>query len=41
MGTEAYYPGGGDKGRHIPIIYGDYYFIEAIYKLRGNDILFW
>lgn len=35
-GTERY---GG--GVHIPIIYGDYYFVEALYKLRGNDMLFW
>lgn len=39
MGTEAYVC--RDIGRHAPIIYGDYYFIEAIYKLRGNDMLFW
>ena len=38
MGTEAY---GRERGRHIPIIYGDYFFTEAIYKLRGNDMLFW
>lgn len=41
MGTEAYYPGSGRNGRNIPIIYGDFYFIEALYKLRGNEILFW
>ena len=39
MGTEAYHA--ADKGKHIPIIYGDYYFAEALYKLRGGDILFW
>lgn len=39
MGTEAY--NRSETGLHIPIIYGDYYFAEAIYKLRGNDILFW
>ncbi len=39
MGTEAYVC--RDMGRHAPIIYGDYYFIEAIYKLKGNDMLFW
>ncbi|MEG1880142.1 MAG: glycoside hydrolase family 88 protein [Oscillospiraceae bacterium] len=39
MGTEAYRPREG--GKHIPIIYGDYYFIEALYKLRDNDMLFW
>jgi len=37
MGTEAYHYG----GKNIPIIYGDYYFIEAIYKLKSNDKLFW
>ena len=25
---------------HIPLIYGDYYFTEAIYKLKGFDLLF-
>lgn len=39
MGTEAYHA--ADKGKHIPIIYGDYYFAEALYKLRGGDVLFW
>ena len=38
MGTEAY---SRERGRHIPIIYGDYFFAEALYKLRGNDMLFW
>lgn len=38
MGTEAY---PRERGRHIPIIYGDYFFAEALYKLRGNDLLFW
>lgn len=36
-GTEAYH--GGEA--NIPIIYGDYYFIEAICKLRGSELLFW
>lgn len=35
-GTERY--GGGE---HMPIIYGDYFFAEALYKLRGNKLLFW
>lgn len=39
MGTERYYP--IDVGKHMPIIYGDYYFAEALYKLRGGDMLFW
>ncbi len=38
MGTERYHD---KKGRHIPIIYGDYYFIEALYKLRGNEFRVW
>ena len=28
-------------GRHITMTYGDYYFIEAVNKLRGDDLLFW
>ncbi len=36
MGSEAYY------GRHhMPIIYGDFFFTEAIYKLTGGKFLFW
>ncbi|MGF7143530.1 unsaturated chondroitin disaccharide hydrolase [Anaerotaenia torta] len=34
--SEAYH---GTK--HINIIYGDYFFMEAIFKLKGNDILLW
>lgn len=34
-GTERY--GDGPK----PIIYGDYFFVEAILKLMGNDFLAW
>ena len=38
MGTESY----KDTGeKNVPIIYGDYFFVEALYKLRGNEILFW
>lgn len=37
-GTERYHD---TRGFHIPIIYGDYYLIEALMKLRGNEILFW
>lgn len=36
MGTEAY-----GRGVNMPIIYGDYYFIEAILKLKEMDVLFW
>ena len=35
-GTEAY-----GRGVHIPIIYGDFYFVEAIYKLKGHEFLIW
>lgn len=28
------------KKANIPIIYGDYYFAEAIYKLKGYELLF-
>lgn len=40
-GTEAYYPGRGEAGRNTAIIYGDYYYTEAIYKLKGFEPLFW
>ncbi len=37
-GTEAYF---SQTGVHIPIIYSDYYFMEALLKLKGNEVLFW
>ncbi len=40
-GSEAYRPGRGEAGLNTAIIYGDYYYTEAIYKLKGFDILFW
>lgn len=40
MGSEAYRPEQPEK-IHMPIIYGDYFFTEAIYKLKGFDMLFW
>lgn len=36
-GTAAYYA----KIHHQAIIYGDYYFVEAIFKLKGNDLYLW
>ena len=36
MGTEAY-----NRGVHIPIIYGDFFFTEAICKLKGREFLIW
>jgi len=35
-GTESY-----RKGHHIPIIYGDFFFVEAIFKLKQFDFLIW
>ncbi|PXV87767.1 unsaturated chondroitin disaccharide hydrolase [Lachnotalea glycerini] len=35
--TEAYH----SKEHHINIIYGDYFFMEAIFKLKENNILLW
>ena len=26
---------------HIPIIYGDFFFVEAMLKLKGNDFFIW
>jgi len=36
-GSAAYHAG----SHHHPIIYGDYYFMEAIFKLKGNDLYIW
>jgi unsaturated chondroitin disaccharide hydrolase len=30
-----------EKDRHIPMIYGDYFYMEALFKLKGNDLFFW
>lgn len=30
-----------EKEQHMPIIYGDYFFAEAILKLKGTDFLAW
>lgn len=35
--TAAYH----DKQREFPIIYGDYYFIEAILRLTGEELFVW
>ncbi|MBQ3235483.1 MAG: glycoside hydrolase family 88 protein [Clostridia bacterium] len=36
MGSESY-----RKGIHVPIIYGDFFFVEAILKLKGSKFLIW
>ena len=36
MGSEAYF-----GGQNMPIIYGDYYYTEAILKLKGSSFLPW
>ncbi len=37
--TAAYHNDGA--GRHINILYGDYFFVEALCKLRGTDAKLW
>ncbi len=39
-GTE-HYPLVNQNGVHIPIIYGDFFFVEAMLKLKGSDFLIW
>lgn len=42
MGTERYPKNETEwKGVHIPIIYGDFFFVEAMLKLKGNDFFIW
>lgn len=36
-GSSAYHA----PTHHEPIIYGDYYFMEAVFKLKGNDLYLW
>ncbi|HZG88003.1 glycoside hydrolase family 88 protein [Paenibacillus sp.] len=36
-GSAAYH----NPDRHTSIIYGDYYFMEAVFKLKGNDLYLW
>ncbi len=37
-GTGAYHQ---EDSHHMSLIYGDYYFLEALIKLGGDDMLFW
>lgn len=41
MGSERYPVNGDMSGVHIPIIYGDFFFAEAILKLKGSKFLIW
>lgn len=41
MGTERYPQNGDIKGVHIPIVYGDFFFVEALTKLRGSNFHIW
>jgi unsaturated chondroitin disaccharide hydrolase len=36
-GSSAYHV----QNHHQPIIYGDYYFMEAVFKLKGGDLYLW
>jgi hypothetical protein len=36
-GSAAYH----NNNRHTAIIYGDYYFIEAVFKLKGGAMVIW
>ena len=36
--TGAYH---NDENHHVPMIYGDYYYLEALFKLKGGDMFFW
>lgn len=38
MGTQSYH---NVKEREIPIVYGDFYYVEALYKLKNTDFLIW
>ena len=39
-GTFFYHDPSG-KDTHVPIIYGDYYFIEAVLRLMGKELFIW
>ena len=39
MGKVAYHDEG--ENRQVPIIYGDYFFIEAVLRLMEKDFWIW
>lgn len=42
MGTERYpHTDASRRGLHIPIIYGDFFFVEALCKLKGREFFIW
>ena len=42
MGTERYpHDEKAMKALHIPIIYGDFFFVEALCKLKGREFFIW
>lgn len=42
MGSEMYPREGRFMQKvHMPIIYGDFFFVEALFKLKGNEFLIW
>ena len=42
MGSERYPHNENEaKGLHIPIIYGDFFFVEALTKLKGSEFFIW
>ena len=38
MCSGAYF---SEKDRHVPMVYADYYFLEAVLRLSGRDVLLW
>ena len=37
--SERYH--GGEYGRNVSLVYADYYLVEALLKIIGNDVMFW
>ena len=41
MATERYPLNGGLRWVHVHLIYADFFFAEAMLKLRGNEFMIW